>query len=179
MYPAIRQRFATRCNTEAKKDGCDWFEPMTEELVTWSARNWPGEDLLRGTAGLVMGMVLWFASTAYGGVHIAAWNDYFPSNVEVWMWRSSSIYMAASAFLWLVINLLAHESKAIDAYWDKVLARQAHWSSYFILGSLCSICGIAYVFARIFLVVEAIISIRQLPIAAYRTPDWTQIIPHF
>jgi hypothetical protein len=25
-----------------------------------------------------MGMVLWFASMAYGGVRIAAWNDYFP-----------------------------------------------------------------------------------------------------
>ena len=178
MYPAIRQRFATRCNTEAKKDGCDWFEPITEELVIRSATNWPGEDLLRGTGGLVMGMVLWFASMAYGGVHIAAWNDYFPSNVEAWMWRSSSIYITASGFLWLLINLLAHESKSIDAYWDKVLALRAHWSSYLILGSLCSICGAAYIFARIFLVVEAFISIRQLPVAAYTTPDWTQIIPH-
>jgi len=178
MYSTIRQRCAAKGHIAVKNDICDWFEPMTEELLTRSAKNWPGEDLLRGTRGLVMGMVLWFASMAYGGVHIAAWNDYFPSNVEAWMWRSSSIYITASGFLWLLINLLAHESKSIDAYWDKVLALRAHWSSYLILGSLCSICGAAYIFARIFLVVEAFISIRQLPVAAYTTPDWTQIIPH-
>jgi len=151
---------------------------VIEELVMMSASNWPGEDLLRGTGGHVMGVVLWFASMAYGGVHIAAWNDYFPSTVEAWMWRTSSIYITASGFLWLMINLLAHLSKSLDAYWDRVLALQAHRMSYLILGSLCFVCGAAYAFARIFLVVEAFISIRELPVAAYGTPDWTQVIPH-
>jgi hypothetical protein len=77
-----------------------------------------------------------------------------------------------------VINLLALESKAIDAYWDRIVALKSHMSSYIIIGSLCFICGTAYIFARIFLVLEAFISIRQLPIAAYKTPDWTQLIPH-
>jgi hypothetical protein len=177
-YPAVRQRFAASPSSKARRDGRGWLEPVIEELVTRFASNWPAEDLLRGTGGLVMGMVLWFASMAYGGVHIAAWNDYFPSTVEAWMWRSSSIYITASGFLWLMINLLAQLSKPLDAYWDRVLALQAHWTSYLILGSLCFVCGTAYAFARIFLVVEAFISIRQLPVAAYGTPDWTQIIPH-
>ncbi|CZT07733.1 uncharacterized protein RCO7_11224 [Rhynchosporium graminicola] len=178
MYPTIRQRFAASHSPEAGKDGYSWLEPVIEELVTKSASNWPGEDLLRGTGGLIMGMVLWFASMAYGGLHIAAWNDYFPSTFEAWMWRSSSICITASAFVWLMINLLAHMSKSLDAYWDRVLALQANRTSYLILGSLCFVCGAAYVTARIFLVVEAFISIRQLPMAAYGTPDWTQLIPH-
>jgi hypothetical protein len=177
-YPAIRERFAASPRSKARTGGCGWLEPVTEELVTRSASDWPAEDLLRGTGGLVMGMVLWLASMAYGGVHIAAWNDYFQSNVEAWMWRSSSIYITASGFLWLIINLLAHMSKSLNAYWDRLLALQAHWTSYLIVGSLCFVCGAAYAFARIFLVVEAFISIRQLPVAAYGTPDWTQIIPH-
>jgi hypothetical protein len=151
---------------------------MTEELVTRVTTNWPGEDLLRGTGGHVMGMVLWFASMAYGGVHLAAWNDYFPTTIEAWLWRSSSICITSSGLIWLMINLLAENSKAIDEYWDSVLELRARWSSYLILGSLCSICGAAYCFARIFLVIEALISIRQLPAAAYLTPEWTQIIPH-
>jgi hypothetical protein len=177
-YPAIVLRFAAKPSGEARTICRDWLEPLTEELVTRSAANWPAEDLLRGTGGLVMGMVLWFASMAYGGVHIAAWDDYFPSTVEAWMWRSSSICITFSGLLWLVINLLAHLSKPLDAYWDRVLALQAHWTSYLVLGTLCSICGVAHAFARIFLVVEAFISIRQLPRGAYATPDWTEIIPH-
>jgi hypothetical protein len=177
-YPAITLRFTAKPDVESRTDGSDWFEPLTEELVTRSSSNWPTEDLLRGTGGLVMGMVLWFASMAYGGVHIAAWNDYFPSTVEAWMWRSSSIYITFSGGLWLTINLLAHLSKPINAYWDRALALQAHWTSYLVLGTLCSICGLAYAFARIFLVVEAFISIRELPLGAYATPNWTQVIPH-
>jgi hypothetical protein len=47
-----------------------------------SASNWPGETLLRGTGGHIIGVVLWFASMAHESVHIAAWNDYFPSTIE-------------------------------------------------------------------------------------------------
>lgn len=155
-----------------------WIEPKTEELVTHTASNWPGEDLLRGTGGLVMGMVLWFASIAYGAVHIAAWNDSYPSEVEAWLWRSSSIWVAFSGLVWLVINLLAHSFGTIDAYWNRVLEFKAGRISYAILGLLCSLCGIAYIFARIFLVVEAWISIRKLPVGAYSTPNWIQMIPH-
>lgn len=179
IYPAIRERFTAEGNTKTTDDGCDWFIPEIEELVTRHTTNWPSKGLLRGTKGLVMGMVLWFSSMAYGGMHIAAWNAYFPTRVEAWMWRSSSIYITASGFIWLTINFLAHQFRFIDAYWDKVLALRAHRSSYLILCSLCSICGVAYVFSRIFLVIEAFISIRQLQIAAYRTPYWTQLIPHF
>jgi hypothetical protein len=37
---------------------------------------------------------------------------------------------------------------------------------------------LAYTPARMFLVVEAFISLRALPIKIYQTPDWTQLIPH-
>jgi hypothetical protein len=180
MYPAIRQRFTTKDNLslEAKNLNCDCFKPTTEELMTRVATDWPANDLLRGTRGVIMGMVLWFASMAYGSVHIAAWHDHFPTDIEAWMWRISAMYITGSGLLWATINLLAHEVKFIDDFWDDVVALRAHWSSYVILGSVCSVCGVAYIFARIYLVVEAFISIRQLPLGAYNTPDWTQFIPH-
>ncbi|MCJ1241384.1 hypothetical protein MMC14_009389 [Varicellaria rhodocarpa] len=176
-YEAIGRRVHARQSQEAETKG-NWFEPVVEELLTETAENWPSEGLLRGIGGLVMGMVLWFASMAYGGAHTAAWNDYFPSVTEAWMWRLSSVFIAACGFLWLSINWLARLSSSLNNYWDRVMAREAHWTSYLLLGTICSVCGIAYVFARIFLVVEAFISIRQLPSAAYETPNWTQLIPH-
>lgn len=178
IYPEIRRRFDTVSSTGEGDNHNSWCKPITEELLTYLAPNWPGEELLRGTGSLVMGMALWFASIAYGGVHIAAWDDYYPSTIEAWMWRSSSIWVSFSGLVWLVINLLAFSFKPVDDYWNRVLALEARWYSYFILGTLCFLCGIAYLFARIFLVVEAWISIRSLPHAAYETPDWTQIVPH-
>lgn len=44
-------------------------KPLIELLLSPSAGNWPGEDLLRSTRGLVMGMTLWLASIAFGAVH--------------------------------------------------------------------------------------------------------------
>ena len=125
-----------------------------------------------------MGIALWFASIAFRGVHTAAWNDYFPSEAESWLWRSSSFYIIASGLIWLCVNFLGQVSHSFHAYWDKVLARRAGWWSYLVVGSLCIVCGLAYGFARMFLVVEAAISLQSLPITAYQTPDWSQLIPH-
>ena len=177
-YLMIRQRFTTKQYATEENKQVARLESVTEELLTARVSNWPSEDLLRGTRGLVMGMILWFASMAYGAVHLAAWNEHFPSNLEAWMWRSSSVYITWSGFLWVVINLLAHLSTSINNYWERVLVFQASRASHFIIGLLCSMCGIAYVFARVYLVLEALISIRQLPLTAYETPDWAQIIPH-
>lgn len=83
-----------------------------------------------------------------------------------------------SGLVWITINFLGQISMRFDHYWDKVLAGQASTLSYVVLGTLCSICGLAYGFARIFLVVESVISLRQLPVPTYVIPDWSLLIPH-
>jgi len=35
-----------------------------------------------------------------------------------------------------------------------------------------------YCFAKFFLVLEAFISLRKLPLSAYDTPRWTTLLPH-
>lgn len=155
-----------------------WRQFCPEEFLCERAGNWPSDALLNEFRGLLMGMALWFATIAFGGVHAAAWNEYFPSKVESWLWRSSSIYIMASGLLWLCINFLGQVSKPFDAYWEEILAHHAGFWSYTIIGSLCTVCGLAYGFARMFLVVEAVISLRSLPIMAYQTPEWSQLIPH-
>ena len=47
-------------------------------------------------------MVLWLANFCYGGIHAAAWNDHFPSEVEKWLWRSSASYIGFCGGLWVV-----------------------------------------------------------------------------
>ena len=151
---------------------------LTEELVTEYATNWPAEDLLRGTGGLIMGMILWFASMAFGAIHLSAWHADFPTSLERTLWRFSALNIAGSGLVWLLINLIASLAPGINSFWDNFVALKVHWIWYVLLCVVCSACGFAYVFARTFLVVEAFISIRALPRAAYDTPNWSQVIPH-
>ena len=178
LYPEMPANFV-HTNEKSNENSEEWLECSAEQLLTECAANWPGDDLLRGVAGLMMGAVLWFASMAFGGVHAAAWDAYFPSPVEAWMWRCSALYISFSGLLWLAANMLAQFSRRIWWYWYELLMHQVHWINYAIWGTVCTICGSAYIFARLFLVVEAFISLRALPIAAYSTPNWTLSIPHF
>lgn len=170
-YPALASRFQDKGNSH--------FEPLVEELVVHNASNWSNDGLLADFSGVLMGMILWFASMAFGAVHAAAWRDYFPSKLEMWLWRSCALYIIASGLIWLFINFLGRISSKFDRYWDRILAGKASRVIYVSLTVICGICGLAYGFARVFLVVESIISLRRMPVAMYETPDWSQRIPHY
>ena len=161
-FPAIRNR-RDMVDISSEPSACPFF---IEELLVPRAGNWPSDSLLNNFRGMLMGMTLWFASMAFGAVHVAAWNDFFPSKLEGWLWCSGSVYIVGSGLIWMTINFLGQASQRFDRYWDSVMARQASLPSYIIIGSLCSVCGLAYGYARIFLVVESAISLRQLPIEA-------------
>lgn len=177
LHSAIACRAIPR-ETQEGEQKLKWVEPITEELVDDSIGNWATGNLLRDMSGFVMGMVVWSASMAYGGVHAAAWDGHFPSRIEMWLWRASSICIAGSGLTWILINMLARTFKGFKAYWGKVESLNAHWTSLVGLGSLATLCGLTYLLARIYLVVEAFISLRKLPAAAFETFEWTQIFPH-
>jgi hypothetical protein len=179
-YPILRERFTPISEKHQNSPGTQYLKPVVEELVTRYSSNWPTPTLLKrsATEGKKMGMVLWCASMAYGAVHVAAWNYYFPSRAEAILWKFSAITISASGLIWLLINGLAHKSRYWNAYWGRFVKMKCSWFSYAVIGFLATVCGVAYVLGRLFLVVEAFVSIRRLPLAAYATPDWIQTIPH-
>ncbi|KAK4693587.1 hypothetical protein P7C71_g3848, partial [Lecanoromycetidae sp. Uapishka_2] len=178
-YSGIRQRFR-----EIKYTGIDGKESIClveeepEELLVRYSSNWSTRGLLHGEHGLIMGIILWFASMAFGGIHAAAWHNYFPSEVEAWIWRCSATYITWSGLVWLTINLSAKIYKPIDDLWIGQRLSKAPWVKSWVIAMICAICGALYIFARLYLVIEALISIRELPLGAYQTPDWTEIFPH-
>ena len=178
-YPAIKRRFTQTKQTDGSERTITCLEEtQPEELVEEDCNNWSTKGLLPGDYGLVMGMALWFASMTFGGIHAAAWYDCFPSQIESWLWRCSAIYITWSGLLWLLINLAAQISKPFDDYWNRTRLHQPPFASSMPLVLVCFICGSLYTFARMYLVIEAFVSIRKLPVSAYQTPDWTQVIPH-
>lgn len=151
---------------------------MSEELVVERPKNWPGDDLVRDMQGHLMGIILWTVTILYGAVHLAGWNEQFPTVVEQWFWRASAAYIVFSGLLWSFLNLLGHLSGSVWWFWYDMLAGYGSQRGYRILLALCYLGGILYVVARVYLVVEAFISLRALPASAYQSPSWILTVPH-
>lgn len=155
-----------------------WLECATQHLVTTIASNWPHDGLLRTTSGLWIGASLWLVSILYSGLHIAAWHAAFPSESEAWLWRSASLYVAFSGLLWAGIHVLAQFSARLWWTWYDLMSGEASRWLTFTVRIICSICGLAYLSARAYLIVEAFVALRLLPVAAYVVPEWTLGVPH-
>ena len=173
-YSAIQEHYLFHSHNQGR---CLHFR--SEELISHRIQNWPQDDLLRNVGGLMVGMILWLACFAYGGIHLTAWNDHFPSSAEQWLWRSSSLYIGFCGGLWILLNYVAQAYGPLNAFWEKWMDGGGRRWQNVIISAPVILCGVSLLFARAFIVVEAFISIRELPAAAYQTPGWTQVIPHF
>jgi hypothetical protein len=125
-----------------------------------------------------MDMVLWGASMAYGAIHVAAWDYFFPSPLERLFWQMSSIWVTFCAGFWLVTNMLAHVFPFIDKVSVAYNERKLGWLSTGVITMLCILCGLSYIVSRAYIVVEAFVSIRKVPQGVYKTPAWSQVFPH-
>jgi hypothetical protein len=184
LYPDMPEKVKIKFKRKIREEGANStsaIEGMVftpEELVIDHPRNWPGDDLLQQIQGSMMGMVMWGASTVYGAVHLAGWKDSFPTPVEMWFWRTSAAYLVFSGLLWAFINLLDFLSGSVWVYWYDILAGDRHRRSHVLILGFCVLGGVLYVVARIYLVVEAFVSLRALPAAAYVSPAWILTVPH-
>jgi hypothetical protein len=119
---------------------------------------------------------LFLVSTLYGLLHTFSWNSHYPTLVEQRMWRISALIVPCGgygvvAFILLWLAVLAVFSPAAE---DKVLWKRLG-RIILLLSPLVISC---YVAARLYLIIEAFISLRSLPEGAYDTPNWLNVIPH-
>lgn len=178
-FPAIAERFTPRTTTNDLGETIEWNEPILEQLVLTALGDWPSDHFLPGLNDKLMGMAMWFASMGYGAVHAAAWNDFFPTHTERMLWRALSVYITCSGALWVLLCSIALRYHWARVYWDRFKYLQATWMEYLVIGSIMLACGLTYIFARMFLVVDGVVSLRILPKDAFDVPNWTTWIPHF
>ncbi|KAF8641279.1 hypothetical protein AX16_010058 [Volvariella volvacea WC 439] len=96
----------------------------------------------------------------FGAIHLIGWNFQFPTPIELWLWRSSSLVLT-------VIPLLL----AIGAAGNNTPCN--------IVFAFAVIFGAPLYFnARILLLVLAFFTLRDLPDSAYQNVRWTEYIPH-
>ncbi|EUC31238.1 hypothetical protein COCCADRAFT_38653 [Bipolaris zeicola 26-R-13] len=148
LYPVLQDHFHPVSESECAKP--TYKVPEVTELVQPYAIDWPNDGLLRRTQSLVMGMVLWGAS----------------------------VWVTFCAAFWLVTNLLAHVFPLIDRIWNTYNQRTLSILRTVFITTLCVLCGVSYIVSRAYIVIEAFVSIREVPRGVYKTPTWSQVFPH-
>ena len=152
----------TRCginiDTQPFEGESDLVMPVAQD---WSIKEFSGRFTIQRH------LVLSLAGSAFGALHLAAWNSTFPSLIEGLLWRSCAIYVTACGIVIACSLVILH---VVPRGW-KI------FSFITLMGTLTS-TPILYVGARLYLLLEAFLSLRALPANAYQTPNWTISIPH-
>jgi hypothetical protein len=107
-----------------------------------------------------------FVGTLFGAVHCAVWNAEFPSTDEMWMWRSSALFVSAIpvAFALATMAVTRHDMDSVVGVASSIVV------SFLPIP--------IYIIACLFLIVVALISFRALPPAALTNVNWSSYIPH-
>ncbi|KAM5385658.1 hypothetical protein ACJZ2D_000857 [Fusarium nematophilum] len=117
-------------------------------------------------------VIFFFLCTGYGGVHCLAWNSHFATHIEMIFWRVACIdlVVAGVVYFLLLAFIMANNGENPDGCCTEVVN----------FGILFVAVGhfVVYIAARVFLVVEAFMSVRHLPVEAYEVVDWAAFIPH-
>ncbi|KAH6642959.1 hypothetical protein C7974DRAFT_113330 [Boeremia exigua] len=116
--------------------------------------------------------VVAFAGAAYGGLHLAAWNDYFPTSVERIMWISCSCATGLTGLVLALFFLATNQLPQLEAAESHV--RNSKKFRIFWKWILIPL----FMTARVFIVAEAFICLRRQPEAIYSTPEWSNYFPH-
>ena len=118
----------------------------------------------------------WFdiCSCFLGAIHCMAWNFHFPTPIERFLWRISSLAIIALPLVFSISLLFSVFS--IKFRGEFQLAAHKPTNKIWLVWLLLQF--IAYFAARIFLLAELFLSMRELPIDAYTDISWSNFVPH-
>jgi hypothetical protein len=97
----------------------------------------------------------------FGALHLVAWNFYFPTEAERWLWRVSSLGCIVLP-IGIAVSFMLHIEDAPDIY------------VFLTFGSMA-----LYFLFRFYMFVEMFVSLRSVPASVYQTPEWSQYFPSF
>lgn len=95
----------------------------------------------------------------FGALHLVGWRFQFPTDIEMWLWRATSIACVALPFALVGQFYLEDTSSFPD------------WIGWPLLGF--------YFLCRLYMFVEMFSGLRSVPADVYKTPQWSQYLPSF
>jgi hypothetical protein len=113
------------------------------------------------------------AGCIFGVTHLAGWSFYHPSHAEQILWRTMSIVMTGiSLIIAMVVSIMKRKGSGPSGAVD--LTQNLTFKVLPVL----YICISLYHISRISLLVEGVISLRDLPATAKDTIQWIDYFPH-
>ncbi|KDQ49520.1 hypothetical protein JAAARDRAFT_212209 [Jaapia argillacea MUCL 33604] len=109
-------------------------------------------------------------ATCFGAIHILAWNGPVPSPTQLLLWRISSLTITCVPLLGGVAFKVYSEMYGTGEGGSVWLEMASLWPSI--------MAALAYITARIILIILTFMSLRSLPPGVYETVVWTTLIPH-
>ena len=143
----------------------DIFKSYFEVIASGYRTLWASRKRMwrEGISISVVGLV-------YGGVHLAAWNSFFPTRAEKILWQISALAtaIASSTFvLTLCLSVFVRRRRSDSTRW---------------VGKICGIIvGIGLFpcfFFRLYLLLEGFLALRKLPAGSYQIAKWANMWPH-
>ncbi|KAI1264465.1 hypothetical protein F5Y18DRAFT_390565 [Xylariaceae sp. FL1019] len=141
-----------------------------------------------------------FATLVFTAIHVAGWNFTFPSKTESVLWRTSSLILfSVTATFWILETMaswkrlerwtwiylrLTNREKLADFEKAKKVERTMEeprpYTKLPLPWEFWSIAPVALLYgvARLYLLVEAFLELRNLDGTAFLNVDWTYFLPH-
>ena len=108
-------------------------------------------------------------------LHLVAWNFDFPTRDEQLLWRWTCISMG----IILGTGCLVEASSIVwDGYTTSGLTTLKSYKLKWPTNILFFVPGLLYVSARLIVIIEVIISLRQLPHGCFDVVRWSELFPH-
>jgi hypothetical protein len=139
---------------------------------TYSWGKWPG-----------YAAIWFFVAIFYNTCHLVSWDWHFPIKLEAILWHLCTIYTAGNI---VALGIMAGMFALYDVIhdWKKIPRPLLHGVDNFIrhiirLVSVFLLIGTPlWLLARLFMILEAYISLRNLKKGSFSTVQWSQAMPH-
>lgn len=117
-------------------------------------------------------VALYLTGIGFSAIHLVAWNWEFPSQMVQTLWR----VFALVAFITSFFPIIALPTEIMS---KKLLAGRKIRGMDGTLLTLSGLGFIAYIVARVSILVLTVYTLTSMPASAYETVKWTAWIPHF
>ena len=156
-------------NSVSEADRCDHHPYFEDKIANFSSPSYE--------QGVLTTFCLWVLCLTYGGVHALGWNFTFPSPTEEKCWRIACpllVILGGPISELMRLAIQSHRNQTHGRNDERGLVGVLRFFAWFV--STLSLP--AYIAARIFLVAEALVSLRQVPVGTYASINWARFIPH-
>lgn len=139
----------------------------------WGSDWDPKWDFIKESSSLFRVRVTYFLSSLayvlFGGIHCLTWGFTPYSRIVWYMWVASSLVMTATPLVHLFVKWV------IQMVW---MHRPHSHHTLYVLGFIFHAEALAFLIARMILIIIPFLELSRLPNSAFKTVSWDDVLPH-